>query len=268
MPKRKWDGRFSEAYWVARDNPVEELIENSGRILRESTSDGYTHDIVYRAGYISEDYYFPNPDRGNGHDHYELHSDGNIVINGKRITGGGVDMAGRGKVLSRSSESTRVRRQETEQTQSEFKRIVELGKKFEADRAELDRQIEAIEMSDATEEYKQKARAKYEYAVEKLKEKYDRDIKEALDEEDQKLIDQAESAKESSLEHKRVAEELKKTQLEVADVGMSDAVVQAEQESQEMANIEKSISEKRKLLKEQADIQRRNVRAQRLRGRN
>lgn len=268
MAKQKWDGNFKEAYWVDRDNPVEELIENSGRILREPTSDGYTHDIVYRAGYISEDYYFPNPERSNGHDHYELHSDGDIVVNGKRINYGGTSMGGRVKSRTKNPESAHVRKRETEATQSEYSKIHELGTKFETDRAELDRTIEAIEMSDATDEYKEKARAKYEYAVEKLKEKYDRDVKEEEQKLEQELIEQEESAIESSQEHKRVAEETRKSKFEVSDVDMSEAAELAAQAALEMENIAKATADKRKLLKEQADIQRRNVRVQRLRSRN
>jgi hypothetical protein len=270
MSKQNWDGRFDspECKYKYTGNIVNDVIENGGRILHEPTSDGFTHEITLRNGYTSDDYYFPNPARSNGHDHYELHSTGDIVINGKKITTGGTRMGGKVKRRTRNPESAHVRKQETEETQSEYSKIHELGTKFEADRAELDRTIEAIEMSDATDEYKEKARAKYEYAVEKLKEKYDRDVKEEEQKLEQELIEQEESAIESSQEHKKVAEETRKSKFEVSDVDMSEAAELAEQAALEMENIAKATADKRKLLKEQADIQRRNVRAQRLRSRN
>lgn len=180
---------------------------------------------------------------------------------------GGADMAGRSLSRSRNPESSRVRSQETQEVQSEYKEYIKLGEKFEADRAELDRIIEIVEMSDdKDDDYKKKARAKYEYAVAKLQEKYDRDVKAYEEALEQKMIEQEEADKESSLEKKRVAEEVRKAKLEVAEVGVEDIAEQAEQASRELEDIAKANAEKRKLLAEQAAIQNRKLRAQRLRG--
>ena len=59
MEKRKWDGSFNESQYVETGNIVHDIIENGGRILHESTVDGYTHEMVDRGAYISDDYYFP-----------------------------------------------------------------------------------------------------------------------------------------------------------------------------------------------------------------
>lgn len=173
----------------------------------------------------------------------------------------------RGMNLERNLESSQALQNESKETQMEYKRFTEIGEKFEEDRAELDRTIEAVEMSNATKEYKEKAREKYEYAVELLKRKYDKEVKEAEDELEKEMIEQERIARESSAEHARVEAEVSKSKFEVSGIDMSEAAKMAGQESQELANIEKANAEQRRLLKEQADMQRRRVFVERLRGR-
>lgn len=79
----KWDGNYADSKYTETGNIVGDVIENDGCLLHEPTSDGYTHEMKDRGGYVSDDYYFPN---GNGgHDHYEHRSTGEVLKNGKPI---------------------------------------------------------------------------------------------------------------------------------------------------------------------------------------
>jgi len=81
-------------------------IKNNGRLLHEPTSDGYTHEVVDRGAYISDDYYFPQRTSGKKpHIHYEIRSNGNVLIDGKSIlenTTGGNNTMLHGRELGRN----------------------------------------------------------------------------------------------------------------------------------------------------------------------
>lgn len=267
MKKYKWDGSFEKSKYIETGNIVHDVIENDGRILHEPTSDGYTHEMVDRGSYISEDYYFPRRiDGKKPHIHYEIRSNGDVLIDGKSIIAtGGKKVAGLTRKLTKNPESNRGRIERIEETQSEYDGLIKgLGAQFEIDRDELDKAIELVEMSNKDEEFKRKARAKYEYAVEKLKEKYDRDVSAVEQQLERQMIGQEEEVDEQIQESKNVSKDMEKVKLEVADTDMSEVDKLAEMDKEELQNIKKAAIEKRKLLKEQADIQRRHIRAQRL----
>ena len=268
MAKQKWDGNFNEAYWVDRENPVEELIENSGRILREPTSDGYTHDIVYRAGYVSEDYYFPNPARTNGHDHYELHSTGDIVINGKKITRGGTGTMKHGRQLSRnkSLDGTILKKESGDQV-DEGTKLHELGVKFESDKAKLEDEIDKVQNSKISETDKRKLIAQLNAAIEALQEQYDRDVTEEEERVQEELMGQIDSMQEAADELERQAADLRSIKMEAAATDASAAVDAADAQKQAFEQMKAEYVEKLNLQIEQAAIQQRNIRNRRLSGR-
>jgi len=81
---KKWNGSFKKSKYRKTGNIVNDVIENGGRLLHEPTVDGFTHEVVDRGKYISEDYYFPSQNvEGKAHIHYELRSNGEVFIDGK-----------------------------------------------------------------------------------------------------------------------------------------------------------------------------------------
>lgn len=262
MAKQKWDGSFKNAYWVNRDNPVEEFIENSGRILREPTSDGYTHDIVYRAGYISEDYYFPNPARSNGHDHYELHSTGDIVINGKKITAGGASTMSRNKSL----DST-ILGNESGDRVDEGDKLHELGTKFESDKAKLEDEIDKVQNSRISEADKKKLIAQLNASIEALQEQYERDVTEEEKGVQKELMEQIDSMQEAADELECQASDLRSIKMEAASTDASAAADAADEQKQAFEQMKEEYLQKLNLQIEQAAIQQRSIRNRRLSGR-
>lgn len=64
MGKCGWDGSFIKSKYIETGNMVNDVIENNGRIIHEAISDGYTHEVVDRGNYISDDYSFPRREVG------------------------------------------------------------------------------------------------------------------------------------------------------------------------------------------------------------
>lgn len=170
---------------------------------------------------------------------------------------------------SRNPENSHVMKGEITETQNEYDNLIKgLGRDFEKERAKLDEAIEFIEMSNKDEDYKQKARKKYEYAVEMLKEKYDRDVKKVEEELEQQMLEQVEEMDEHIQENEKNIEAMREVKNEASETDMSEVVEMTEQDTKEWENLKTATLEKRKLLKEQADIQERNVRVRRLSGRS
>lgn len=53
--KAKWDRSFEKSKYTADSNMVNEVLENSGCMLREATSDRYTHEIC--GNYVTADFF-------------------------------------------------------------------------------------------------------------------------------------------------------------------------------------------------------------------
>ena len=270
MSKQNWDGRFDspECKYKYTGNIVNDVIENGGRILHEPTSDGFTHEITLRNGYISDDYYFPNPARSNGHDHYELHSTGDIVINGKKITTGGTSTMRHGRQLSRnkSLDGTILNKESGDQVQ-EGTKLHELGVKFESDKAKLEDEIEKVQNSKISDADKRKLIAQLNAAIEALQEQYDQDVTAEEERVQQELMGQIESMQEAADELERQADDLRSIKMEAASTDASAAADAAEAQKQAFEQMKAEYVEKLNLQIEQAAIQQRNIRNRRLSGR-
>lgn len=268
MARQKWNGNFKDAYWVKRNNPVEEFIENDGRILREPTSDGYTHDIVYRAGYISEDYYFPNPARSNGHDHYELHSTGDIVINGKKITTGGINTMKFGRQLIRHENfDGSILSKEASDQVNEGAKLHELGSKFESDKLKLEEEIDKVRNSKLSDDDKKRLVTQLNVAIEVLQEQYDQDVAEEEQRVREKLIERIDSMQEAADELDHQASDLRSIKMEAASTDASAAADVADAQKQMFEQMKAEYIHKLNLQIEQATIQQQNIRNRRLSGR-
>ena len=134
---------------------------------------------------------------------------------------------GRQRGKNRSLDGTIIRNESDNKLQ-EGTKLHELGKRFEADKAKLEKEEEA-----------------------KIKEE---------------LEDQIESMQEAADEFEKQADSLKNVQMDVASKDTSAAAEAAEAKKKEFETMKSNYVEKLKLQMEQAETQRRNIRNRRLSG--
>lgn len=272
MAKRKWDGSFKESQYVETGNMVHDVIENDGRVLHEPTADGYTHEIVDRGSYISDDYYFPQRTPGKKpHIHYEIRSTGDILIDGKSINsnnaGGPTEMRhGRQLSRNRSLDGTILQKESGDQVQ-EGTKLHELGVKFESDKIKLEDEIEKVQNSKISDADKRKLIAQLNAAILTLQEQYDHDVTAEEERVQQELMGQIESMQEAADELERQADDLRGIKMEAASTDASAAADAAEAQKQAFEQMKAEYVEKLNLQIEQAAIQQRNIRNRRLSGR-
>lgn len=270
MGKSEWDGNFKESKYVETGNVVNDVIENNGRIIHERTLDGYTHEVVDRGKYVSDDYYFPRRDsRKKPHIHYEMRSNGMILVDGKPIkTDGGNNTMRHGRQLKRnhSLDGTILQKESNDQVQEGIK-LHELGTKFESDKAKLEDEIEKVQNSKISDADKRKLVAQLEEAITKLQEQYDKEVTEEERKVQEELEGQIESMQEAADEMERQADSLRNVQMDVASTDASAAADAAEAQKQTFENMKSEYVEKLKLQMEQAEIQQRIIRNRRLSGR-
>lgn len=269
MSKRKWDGSFAESQYVETGNMVNDVIENGGRILHEPTPDGYTHEMVDRGEYISDDYYFPQRIPGRKpHIHYEIRSTGGVYVDGKKIETGGTSTMKHGRQLGRnkSLDGTILKKESGDQVE-EGTKLHELGAKFETDKAKLEDEIDKVQNSKISEADKRKLIAQLNAAIEALQEQYDRDVTEEEERVQEELMEQIESMQEAADELERQAADLRGIKMEAAATDASAAADAADAQKQEFEQMKAEYVEKLNLQIEQAAIQQRNIRARRLSGR-
>lgn len=272
MTRRKWDGSFAEAQYVETGNLVNDVIQNGGRLLHEPTVDGYTHEIVDRGTYISDDYYFPQKETGKkSHIHYEIRSTGSVLIDGNKVVT--KIMEGRltmrhGKQLSknRSLDGTIIK-EESDNKVQEGEMLHKLGEKFKSDKETLESEIEKVKDSIISDEDKREIIAQLEIAIEKLQEQYDQDVTAEEERLQQELMEQTESMQEAADEFDRQADDLRGVKMEAASTDMSSAAEAAEAKKQSFEQMKAEYVDKLNLQIEQANIQRRNIRKRRLSGR-
>lgn len=270
MGKHGWNGNFKGSKYVETGNMVNDVIENNGRILHEATSDGYTHEVVDRGNYVSDDYYFPRRDLGKKpHIHYEMRSNGMILVDGKpiKIEGGNSTMR-HGRQLGRnhSLDGTILQKESNDQVQ-EGTKLHELGTKFESDKAKLEDEIEKVQNSKISDADKRKLVAQLEGAITKLQEQYDKEVTEEERKVQEELEGQIESMQEAADEMERQADSLRNVQMDAASTDASAAADAAEAQKQTFENMKSEYVEKLKLQMEQAEIQQRIIRNRRLSGR-
>ena len=269
MNKKKWDGTFSESKYIETGNIVNDVIENNGRILHESTPDGYTHEMVDRGEYISDDYYFPQ--RGAGkkpHIHYEMRTSGEVLIDGKQINTGGEYIMKHGMKLTRNkSLDGTILQKESGDLVDEGTKLHELGEKFESDKAKLENEIEKVQNSKISEVDKKKLINELNVAIELLKEQYDTEVSEEEDRVQEELTEQTEAMQEAADELERHATDFRSVQMEAGKTDASAAADAADAEKEKFNQMKAEYLQKQKLLMEQAAIQRRNMQKRRLTGR-
>lgn len=272
MGKRKWDGSFKESKYIETGNIVNDVIENNGRIIHEVTSDGYTHEVVDRGDYISDDYYFPRRDVGKKpHIHYEIRSNGILLIDGKSIKvnkiGGENRMSHGWRFGKDHNLDAAVLRKESEDQVQEGAKLHELGTQFESDKTKLENEIEKVQNSKISDADKRKLIDQLEGVIVSLQEQYDKEVTEEEHKVQEEIEDQIESMQEAADELEKQKDSLRDVQMDVASTDASAVADAAEEKKQAFEAMKNEYIEKLKLQMEQAEIQRRNIRNRRLSGR-
>lgn len=266
MSKREWDGNFCDSQYTETGNIVNDVIENNGRILHEATVDGYTHEMVDRGAYISDDYYFPRrTPGGKRHVHYEMRSNGEVLIDGKNLITGGTDTMKYGHQLGlRKNLDETILQKEAGIQIDERTRLHELGNRFEADKAKLEDEIEIIQNSKMSQADKQKLIAQLNASIKALQEQYTREVEEEEARVQKEQEGQIESMQEAADELEHQASELRGIKMDVATTDASAAADAAEAQKQAFEQMKAEYTEKLNLQIEQATIQQRNIRNRRL----
>lgn len=256
-----WDGAFGESKYIETGNAKLNEIKNKGRFVHEATVDGYTHEIVDRGNYISDDYYFPQRVTGKKpHIHYEIRAYGNkvdVLIDGKSII---EDKGGERNVMSKCLDRNILDRESSRQVQ-EGKKLHELGKKFESDKGKLEEEIEKVENSSISNEDKKEIIRELERAVEKLQEQYEREVTEEEQRVKEELEENIDSMREVADEIEKQKEELESIDMEAAESGTLDAINAAEIQKRKFENLRQRYEEKLKELIEEAEHQEEKIRS-------
>lgn len=274
MSKHKWDGSFSESQYVDTGNIVNDVIENGGRLLHEPTSDGYTHEIVDRGTYISDDYYFPQRIPGRKpHIHYEIRSSGGVFIDGKKIEPGGSRTMKHMRMRNLSKiEGTKIGvaglGNEADEKVKQGEQLDELGRDFLSDKARLEQQYEAIESDDTLDRAHKISQLKaLREAVVKLQEDYENKVTEKQEELQDELRALNEKAQQAEQALEKQIDSLRGVRMDAAATDTSAAAEAAEAERRKFQEWHAQNVEALNLRIEQHQSQRRNVLKNNLGGR-
>lgn len=270
--KRIWNGEFSESKYTKTGNIVHDVIANGGRLVHEPTLDGYTHEIVDRGSYISDDYYFQRPSRdkkSKPYIHYELRSNGTVLIDGKIVTvnieGGKTNMLPE-SWNNRSLDSTILQKESSDKIY-EGKKLHELGLKFEADKIKLETEIMKVQNSKISANDKRKLIVALEKTVTLLQEQYEQDVTEEEQKVQKELNSHIDSMQEAADELELQSESLRNVEMEAAATDTLAAADEADAQKQVFENMKSDYLEKLQLQMEQAENQKRNILSKCLRGR-
>ena len=263
---RKWDGSFCDSQYRETGNLVNDVFENNWRILHEPTTDGYTHEIVDRGDYLSEDYYFPRMEPGRKpHIHYEFRSNGEILIDGKpiavKIPGGETKMRNEYRSGKYKGMDAHILKKESEDQLQEGNKLHELGVKFESDKAKLEKQIDQIQRSQLPDKQKKAMLSRLREAISALQEQYDREVTEEEARIEAELNEQTETMQETADELARQARELRDVRMEAASMDASSAADAAEEQKATFDRMKAENVEKLKAMMEKAAVQRKNIHA-------
>lgn len=263
MSKGKWDGRFSTAFQM--DNFVAEFMEY-GRIFRKETIDGFTHDLVDRGIYYSEDYYFPDRERSRGHIHYEFHSDGRVLKNGKQIVSniGGKDMLNRNEINKNNLDSSILKEEAEIQIEKgiEFQR---LGNKFEGDKKKLEDEIEKIQKSFISEADKKRMIEILIKIIKELQDKYKQDIIKLRDEVYKNIQESIEKMEIAQMELEKQSNALRNMTMELDSSDTGEAADAADLKGKEFENMKNDTEDKLREQMEGAEKQDERIKVMRLR---
>ena len=268
MGKKGWDGSFQDSKYRETGNIVNDVLENGGRLLHEPTPDGYTHEIVDRGAYISEDYYFPRREPGGKpHIHYEIRSTGEVLIDGKRID----ELAKEGRrgmnTMKREGLDREEARREADDRVRKGRELGELGRKFELNKEKLEDEMERVRDSRIPEKDKRALLLKLEEALQEVERQYERDVLEKEKETQAELVELTEIMREEADKLKEEEEHLRDVRLDVAETDTSAVADAAEAGKKAFEEMRREYVDKLKLQMEQAADLERRMRARRLSGR-
>lgn len=263
MKKRDWDGSFQNSMYTETGNMVNDIIENGGRLVHESTVDGYTHEVVDRGQYISDDYYFPSGNSKKAHIHYEIHSNGDIVIDGKKLAAGGSShMSGikHGRELSRNKglDGTIIQK-EYDNHLKDLDAIHKLGEKFNSDKQKLEAEIEKVEQSNIKPSDKSQLILILNAAIEELKTQYDREVSAEEEKLKKSMLEQTENMQNAADELNKQAASLRSVRMDAASTDASVAADAADSKKQAIEQMKTEYLEQLNLRIQAAKIQQRNI---------
>lgn len=150
---------------------------------------------------------------------------------------------------------------------AEGDRLHELGVKFESDKTKLEDEIEKVNASSISEKDKRNMIAQLNAAIERLQEQYDRDVAEEEERVQEEIQEQIEQMDEASKELEQQADSLRSVTMDAASTDASAAADATDAKRQEFEQMKAEYTEKLQLQMEQAEIQRRSIRARRAGGR-
>lgn len=262
----KWDGNFKTSKYKETGNMVLDVIENDGRIFHEATTDGYTHEIVDRGRYISDDYYFPNKKcKGKAHIHYEFRSNGEVLIDGKNIFDEGTGGMAMRLVRVRSLDGKADSRYQNSSIDNNLEcqdKLQRLGEAFVSEKKELEEKMEKVQDSDIDVLAKKRALDVLEEKLARIKERYERDVVEEEKRCQEQTEQNIEELHEMAEDIQEQADGIKDWKSEVTDEDGRDVAEELEERKKELERMKEEYLREQSLRIEQANLQYRTMRAQ------
>lgn len=171
---------------------------------------------------------------------------------------------GRQRGRNKSLDGT-ILQNENNDIHSEIKEKNELGEKFEADKATLEAQIDAVEASDLAPREKKAQLMKLREAVEKLKKEYEEQVTEKVEELKEEAESVMEEMQEAADKLKKQEDSLRNIKLEAGSMDGSAADAAAEKR-EKFEQMKEEATRELELKMQRLQEQQRNMRAQNLRG--
>lgn len=156
---------------------------------------------------------------------------------------------------------------ETGEKVAEGDRLHELGAKFEADKTKLEDAIERAQAANIKPKDKARMIAELNAAIDALQAQYDDDVAAEEARVQEEIEGQIEQMGQTIDELAEQADSLREITMDAASTDASAAADAADAKKQEFEQMKGEYTEKLRLQMEQAEMQRRNIRARRLSGR-
>lgn len=172
---------------------------------------------------------------------------------------------GRQRGRNKSLDGT-ILQNENNDIHSEIKEKNELGEKFEADKATLEAQIDAVEASDLAPREKKAQLMKLREAVEKLKKEYEEQVTEKVEELKEEAESVMEEMQEAADKLKKQEDSLRNIKLEAGSMDGSAAADAAAEKREKFEQMKEEATRELELKMQRLQEQQRNMRAQNLRG--
>lgn len=173
---------------------------------------------------------------------------------------------GRQRSRNHSFDGT-ILRGEADDLVKESAALDELGSRFEADKALLESEIEKVQNSRISDENKKALIAKLDDAIAALQKQYDKDVTENLEDVHSNLEACTEDMQEAADDLEEEGRDLRGIRMDASLTDASAAADAAEAKKKEFEDMKHEYVEKLELQIQQANLQKRNILARRLRGR-